>query len=106
MNEVEQLKKILIMALHENTKSGLTYGQILATGAILVSLFGIGVQANIRMSKIEIEQNASNVRIEYLEKGRIANQEAIKDLANESKEFRKENKADHQLILDKMDRRK
>jgi uncharacterized lipoprotein YehR (DUF1307 family) len=105
MNEAEQLKKIIVMALHEQTKTGLTYGQILATVAILVSLFGIGIQANIRMSKIEIEQNASNIRIEYLEKGRVANQEAIKELAIEYKDLRRENKADHQLILDKLDRK-
>jgi hypothetical protein len=89
--------KFILMVLKKETLSGLTYGQVLATVAILISLFGIAIQTNIRMSQIEVTQKTALIRIEVLEEGRVANVESILRLDER-------NITDHRLIGEKLDR--
>lgn len=84
------------MTLSRETKLGMTFGQVIAITSVLIVLFGVGLQANIRMSRIEIDQNAATLRIEQLEKGRLQNADNIETI-------RKENREDHQEIIRKID---
>lgn len=70
-------------------KIGMTFTQILS----LITVAGMVVVAWISLN-IKITENS--IRIEALEKGRVENATRIKELGSE-------NKADHQLILDKLD---
>ena len=89
--------KYIGMVLQKDTKVGLTYGQVIATIAVLISLFGITIQSNIRMSQIEISQQTSIIRIEKLEEGRLTNAASILRLEER-------NIADHDKINEKLDR--
>jgi hypothetical protein len=89
--------KYILMVLKKDTSLGLSYGQIIATIAILISLFGIAMQANMRMSQIEISQRTAFVRIEVLEVGRQTNAESII-------RFEEKNIVDHRNISDKLDK--
>ena len=80
------------MVLQKQTNSGLTYGQILATIAVIITLFGVGLQANLRMNQIEVTQATQQIMIDDLKKGRADNAQAIKELTIE-------NKNDHKEIL-------
>jgi len=88
--------KYIVMVLQKETKVGLTYGQVIATIAVLVSLFGIAIQSNMRMSQIEIDQRTSLFRIEKLEEGGLNNAASILRLEER-------NIADHNKINDKLD---
>ena len=76
--------------LKNQTEFGLTFGQILSTIALLGAMITAYVSINVRIAAVE-------VRAEQLEKGRIQNAENIETI-------RRENRQDHQLILDKLDK--
>lgn len=84
------------MVLQKETRTGLTYGQLLATLMFIAVLFGVGLQANIRMSNIEINQATMIARIQELETGRINNAQNIEKI-------RLENNQGHDKIMDKLD---
>lgn len=77
------------MTLHNNTRIGLTFGQILSLCAIIGSIFMVWLSLNVRMAQAEI-------RIQQLEEGRVQNAKNIETI-------RTENREDHQNILRKLD---
>ena len=93
-DEVDEVKEQtqlyqLAMALNENTKYGLTFGQILSLIAVVGSILMVWISLNIRVAQ-------SEVRIEQLEIGRIENAKNIQQLYQDNRE-------DHQRLMDKLD---
>lgn len=80
----------LQMALNQETKYGLTFGQILSLIAVVGSIFMVWLSLNIRVAQAE-------VRIEELEKGRIENARNIQQLYQDNRE-------DHKEMINKLDR--
>lgn len=80
----------LQMALNQETKYGLTFGQILSLIAVVGSIFMVWLSLNIRVAQAE-------VRIEELEKGRIENARSIQQLYQDNRE-------DHKEMINKLDR--
>lgn len=78
------------MALQKETKLGLTYGQILTTLTLISGIFLAWQTINVRIATAEI-------RIAELEHGRITNAQNIERI-------RVENRDDHQIISDKLDK--
>jgi hypothetical protein len=78
------------MVLHKESKLGLTFGQLLSVITVLGGIIAAYVTINIRIT-------AAEVRIQELEKGRETN-------ARNIEQIRIENREDHLLILDKLDR--
>lgn len=78
------------MALDENTKIGLTFGQILALLGMLGAIIGVWVSLNVRIAQSEI-------RIEQLEKGRLENVKSIERLHQESRD-------DYKTLNEKLDK--
>ena len=70
-------------------KLGLTFSQILSIFGLLIVIGGSWISLNQKITE-------NSIKIEQLEKGRLENANDIKDLS-------KENKTDHQLILNKLD---
>ncbi len=78
------------MVLHKESKLGLTFGQLLSVITVLGGIIAAYVTINIRIT-------AAEVRIQELEKGRESN-------ARNIEQIRVENREDHLLIMDKLDR--
>ena len=78
------------MVLHKESKLGLTFGQLLSVITVLGGIIAAYVTINIRIT-------AAEVRIQELEKGRETN-------ARNIEQIRIENREDHLLIMDKLDR--
>ena len=77
------------MTLSNSTRVGLTFGQILSLIGIIGSIFMVWLSLNVRLAQAEI-------RIEQLEKGRMENAQNIETI-------RKENREDHQKMMEKLD---
>ena len=85
------------MTLREQTRSGLTFGQILSILVLIGSMFAAWLQVNERVT-------ANEIRIQGLEAGRMQNVTNISKLFDVIESSRKENKADFKEILDKLER--
>lgn len=78
------------MVLNQQTRAGLTFGQVLSVLAIIGGLITVWVSLNVKIAQAEL-------RIEQLEKSRI-------ESASRNETSRKENREEHQRIMEKLDR--
>ena len=84
------------MVLSKETKYGLTFGQILSVLGLLGSIIAVVIRFNIQLTEINGRINASEIKIEQLERGRIDNKTAIESL-------RIDNRSDHIILSEKVD---
>ena len=115
-----QLSKIK-MVLREETKFGLTYGQVLATFMLLIALGGTYVAIKVDIQQLRSEQEAVIERIVKMENVYINISETLmKPIVNESRIsevekdnegikttveiIRKENREEHGLLMQKLDK--
>ena len=87
--------------LNSNTKIGLTVGQLLSVIVILVSMFGAYGSFAVRIANIESKQINTELKIIELQQNLVKHED--KNIAD-FKDYYKENKADHQLVNDKLDK--
>jgi len=109
------------MVLREETKFGLTYGQVLATFMLLIALGGTYVAIKVDIQQLRSEQEAVIERIVKMENVYIDISETLtKPIVNESRisevekdnegikttveTIRKENREEHGLLMQKLDK--
>ena len=115
-----QLSKIK-MVLREETKFGLTYGQVLATFMLLIALGGTYVAIKVEIQQLRSEQEEVIERIVKMENVYINISETLmKPMLNENRiseiekdnegikttveTIRKENREEHGLLMQKLDK--
>lgn len=77
------------MVLRQETKYGLTYGQILSTLGLLGAIIGVWVRLEIAIAELKLKESYNRTDIELIK--------------NDVEKKRLENKDDHKLILDKIE---